>query len=392
MQLHQTYCPYRVCPLGAHSDHQFGKVTGFALDYGIRINYTPTPSEITITSHQFEGAARFTTQYVPQRQGDWADMLRGATLALREKTPISHGLTAEISGSLPIGGLSSSAAVILAYLNALCRVNVIRLTPNELIDTALWAENEYVGVSVGKLDQSCEVYCRKDHLLYLDTKDGSYENIPRSPNCPPFEIMILFSGLERKLAGSAFNMRVDEVKAAGYSLLAYAGMNYGKFADVRLRNIPCDVFESYKNRLPESFRKRATHFYTEFERVEKGAEAWKRGDLTTFGKLIFDSGWSSIHNYETGGEQLIRLYEIMCDTDGIFGGRFSGAGFSGCCMAIIDPSKRNEIKDRVTQEYLKTYPSLAGSFSVHFCSTADGVANQQAQLAGEISSDMAVAI
>jgi galactokinase/galacturonokinase len=382
--MQNSYCPYRVCPLGAHSDHQYGKVTGFALDYGIEIAYEKTSGNISIASHQFPGRAEFSVSYIPQRQNDWADMLRGATMGLRERVPLAYGIRAEINGSLPIGGLSSSAAVILAYLNAFCCVNSIQITPSELIDTALWAENEYVGVSVGKLDQSCEVYCKKDSLLYLDTMDGSYENIPRHENCPPFEIMILFSGLERKLAGSAFNMRVDELKAAGYSLMAYAGMNYGKFNDVRLRFIPRDVFESYESRLPENFRKRATHFYTEFERVEAGAQAWRMGDLKEFGRLVFESGWSSINNYETGGKELIRLYDIMRDTKGIYGGRFSGAGFSGCCMAIIDPSERDSIREKVTRDYLATFPDLASTFSMHHCNTADGVANQQVQMAEEM--------
>jgi galactokinase/galacturonokinase len=167
-------------------------------------------------------------------------------------------------------------------------------------------------------------------------------------------------------------MRVDELKAAAYALQGYADMEYGKFEDARLRNVPVGYFYQYQDRLPENWRKRATHFYTEMDRVHKGAEAWQKGDLTKFGEYVFASGYSSIHNYETGSPELIRLYELMRETDGIYGGRFSGAGFKGCCMAIIDPSKRDYIKERVTRGYLKSFPELAGKFSVHFCQTADG--------------------
>ena len=168
-------------------------------------------------------------------------------------------------------------------------------------------------------------------------------------------------------------MRVDELKSAAYALMAYAGMEYGRFADARLRDVPREVFEQYKDRLPENWRKRAAHFYTEFDRVERGAEAWRRGDLETFGALCFESGRSSIYNYETGSDELITLYDIMRTTDGIYGGRFSGAGFKGCCMALVDPAFRESIEERVTDEYLKVFPGLAGKFSVHFCHSEDGV-------------------
>lgn len=101
---------------------------------------------------------------------------------------------------------------------ALCRLNNITLQETELILLAKRVENEYVGVSCGKLDQSCEVLCRKDHLLYLDTKDDTYELIPTSPSMKPYKIAIFFSGLERSLVGSKYNMRQDECKAAAYAL------------------------------------------------------------------------------------------------------------------------------------------------------------------------------
>lgn len=370
-----AFCPYRICPMGAHSDHQHGKITGLAIDKGIHIAYGPKKNGvIEMTSLQFPKRAQWHISQVDAKPvGDWADYLRGATWALSRKYPLKVGLCGIIEGSLPIGGLSSSAAVIIAFLSALCRVNGLWLTQQEMIDTALMAEKDYVGVSVGKLDQSCEILSKKDHLLYLDTRDDSYELIPTHPDMKPYEIVIFFSGVERNLAGSKFNMRVDELKSAAYALMAFSGMEYGKFEDARLRNVPREIFEQYKDRLPENWRKRATHFYTEFERVEQGAEAWRRGDIETYGKLCFESGYSSIYNYQTGSDELISLYEIMQHTDGIYGGRFSGAGFKGCCMALIDPAYRESIERTVTEEYLKVFPALEGKYSVHICRSADGV-------------------
>ena len=370
-----AFTPYRICPIGAHSDHQLGRITGIAIDKGIHVAYGPKENGvIEIQSVQFSKRAQWHVEATPKtRENDWADHLRGATIALHKRYPLRRGLCAVFDGELPIGGLSSSAAVILTYLAALSKMNGITLTPEELITISKEAENKYVGVSCGKLDQSCEVYCKKDHLLFMDMRDDSYELIPQHPDMKPYKIAIFFSGLERSLAGSAFNMRVDECRSAAYALKAYGGLPYGKFEETNLRDVPYDVYLQYKDKLPESWRKRAEHWYTEYQRVLAGAEAWRKGDLEEFGRLCFESGRSSIENWETGSPELKTLYEIMLKTPGIYGGRFSGAGFKGCCMALIDPDYEESITENVTREYLKAFPHLEGKYSVHICQSADGV-------------------
>lgn len=370
-----AFTPYRVCPIGAHSDHQLGKITGFAINKGIHIAYGPKENGvIEIQSLQFDRRAQWHVEATPKvKENDWADHLRGATIALNKRYPLRRGLCAVLDGELPIGGLSSSAAVIITYLSALCKMNGIKLTPDELITISKEAENKYVGVSCGKLDQSCEVYCKKNHLLYMDLKDDTYELIPQSAQMKPYKFAIFFSGLERSLASSAFNMRVDECRSAAYALKAFAGMEYEKFEKTNLRDVPRDVYEQYKNKLPENWRKRAEHWYTEFDRVERGAEAWRSGDIEAYGKLSFESGYSSIYNWVTGSPELIKLYEIMTETDGIYGGRFSGAGFKGCCLGIIDPAYEESIIENVTKKYLKDFPLLKEKFSIHICESADGV-------------------
>ena len=370
-----AFCPYRISPLGAHIDHQYGKINGLALDKGIHIAFSPKRNGVVeLKSLNFPKRAQFHVNGIPeQKVGDWADHMRGAAKMLGEKYPLRTGLSAVIEGTLPVGGLSSSAAVIIAFLTALAQVNGIALGEWETIMMAKAAENRYVGVNCGKLDQSCEVLCRKDQLLYMDCRDDSYELIPMNPTMKPFRIAVLFSGLERSLATSAYNLRQDECKAAAYSLLAWAGMEYGKFGDTRLRDVPVEVFEAYKDRLPDSFRKRATHYFNEIARAEAGAEAWRRGDLDAYGQLVFESGRSSVENYECGCPELITMYDIMTATDGIYGGRFSGAGFKGCCMALIDPDKAEDVQQTVTEKYLRAYPHLEGKYSFHLCDSADGV-------------------
>lgn len=370
-----AFCPYRICPVGAHSDHNLGKITGLAIDKGIHIAYSPKLNGVVeMTSLQFPKRAQWHIASVPEKkQNGWADYLRGATLSLEKNHRLKVGICGVIEGSLPIGGLSSSAAVTIAFLEALCAVNGIQLAPQEIIDIAYDAEKNYVGVSIGKLDQSCEVLSKKDHLLYLDTRDDSYELIPVNPSMKPWKIAIFFSGLEHSLAGSKYNMRVDELRSGVYALQAFAGMEYGKFKDAMARDVPREVYEQYKDRLPVQWARRCEHWYTEYDRVERAAEAWRRGDIEEYGRISFESGWSSIHNWESGAPEQIRLYEIMTRTDGIYGGRFSGAGFKGCCMALIDPAYEESIREKVTREYLKAFPAMEGKYEVFICESADGV-------------------
>ena len=369
-----TFSPYRICPIGAHSDHNLGKITGFAIDKGIHIAYSPKHNGvIEMTSLQFPKRAQWHIREVGGKTGDWADYLRGATWALQKEHMLTTGLSGVIEGSLPIGGLSSSAAVILAFLDALCRVNRISLSPQELIRTALSAEKDYVGMNIGTLDQSCEVLCRKDHLLYLDCRDDSYELIPAPADMKPYRVAIFFSGLEHSLLSSRYNMRVDELRAGVYALQAFCGMDYGKFHEANARDVPYDVYLQYRDRLPAPWMRRCEHWYTEFRRVEAGAEAWRQGNIEEYGRLSFESGWSSIHNWESGAPEQIRLYDIMRETAGIYGGRFSGAGFKGCCMALIDPAKTDSIREEVTAKYLKDFPEMKGKYGVFICDTADGV-------------------
>ena len=373
-----SFSPYRICPIGAHSDHNLGKITGLAIDKGIHIAFSPKHNGvIEMQSLQFPKRAQWFSKEVGDKTGDWADYLRGATWALTKNHTLTAGLCGVIEGSLPIGGLSSSASVILAFLNALCKVNRIQLSPQELIDVAFDAEKNYVGVNVGTLDQSCEVLSKKDCLLYLDCKDNSYELIPAHPAMKPYKIAVFFSGLEHSLAGSKYNMRVDELRAGVYALQAFSGYDYGKFNQANARDLSWDIYQTYKDRLPVPWAKRCEHWYTEFRRVEAGAEAWRRGDIEAYGRLSFESGWSSIYNWESGAPEQIKLYEIMKETDGIYGGRFSGAGFKGCCMALIDPQKAGIIAERVEREYLTAYPEMRGKYSFHLCESADGIVNQK---------------
>lgn len=368
-----SFCPYRICPLGAHVDHQHGLVTGFALNYGIGIAYTINEDGLCqVVSHNFEKRKRFNVKDILERQNDWCDYIRGAVKVLQKNYELSKGIDAYIYGELPVGGLSSSAAIIISFLKAICDANSIELTNQQLIDYSYKSETEFMGMSIGKLDQSCEVLSKKDKLLVLDTNTGEYETVEMKNKSQEYEFLIIHSGAERLLASSAYNIRVDECKSAAFIVNSYLEI-YNKFKDTYLSDLSYEDFLKYQDKMPDNFRKRAEHFYFENERVKKGKVAWINGDIVEFGKLVSESGKSSIELYEAGSPLLIDLYNIIINIEGVYGTRFMGGGFNGACLAIIDPKYENKIIEEIKNKYGIAHKEYASKMSVFVCESSDGV-------------------
>lgn len=371
---YHIFSPYRVCPLGAHVDHQHGLVTGFAFDMGVDLLFNVSEDGmVNLRSLNFDGDITLDiTRPTQMRDGGWGDYARGAKYALKKRFKLRRGIQGVIKGSLPIGGLSSSAAVLIAYVMAFAKANGITLTPMEVVKIASEAEREYIGLNNGILDQSCIALSEKDALLFLDTDSEQYRIIRRNPRMADFDITIIFSGLTRTLVNSDYNLRVAECKTAAWNMMAYTDMPLKSLDKTFLRDVPKEIYDLTRDKMPPRFARRAEHFYSEYKRVRKGVTAWETGNLTLFGQLSFESCQSSIDNYECGSEELIAIYNIMRQTDGVYGGRFSGAGFKGACVALTDPSKREEIRQHITEEYLRLFPEYADTFEMHFCKTDNG--------------------
>ena len=371
---YHIFSPYRVCPLGAHVDHQHGLVTGFAIDKGVDLWFTPrNDGEVHLESRTFEGLVNFNVTMASQvKEGNWGDYARGAKYALRKRFVLRYGIDGVIQGSLPVGGLSSSAAVLIAYVMAFAKANDIELKPMEIVKIASEAEREYVGLNNGILDQACIALGQKDGLLFLDCDTDEYRIIKRHPKMPEMEIGIFFSGLTRSLVSSDYNLRVSECKTAAWNMLAYTDQPLKVFDKTFLRDIPKETFERTRDMMPNRFARRAEHFYSEYRRVRQGVMAWESGNLNLFGKLSFDSCESSIHNYECGSPELISIYQIMRGLPGVYGGRFSGAGFKGACIALINPAYKEQIQEELTRQYLEQYPEYEQTFGVYFVKPDDG--------------------
>ena len=371
---YHIFSPYRVCPIGAHVDHQHGLVTGFAIDKGVDLWFNVREDAmVNLISLSFDGEVHLDLSKRSEvKEKHWGDYARGAKYALKKRFELTRGIDGVLKGSLPVGGLSSSAAVLIAYVMAFAKANEIRLQPFEIVQIASEAEREYIGLNNGLLDQACIALGRKDGLLFLDCDSNEWRIINRNPKMPPFEIGIFFSGLTRSLVNSDYNLRVFECKTAAWNMLAYQNQPLKTFDKTFLRDIPKAAFDNTRDMMPLRFAKRAEHFYSEYRRVRQGVTAWESGNLQLFGKLSFDSCESSIHNYECGSPELISIYNIMRPLQGVYGGRFSGAGFKGAVIALVDPQYKESIEKELTEKYLAEYPEYSETFKVYSVKPDDG--------------------
>lgn len=163
----KTFCPYRICPLGAHIDHQYGVVSGTSVDIGITFGYEKIEnSKIIVSSQDYEGIYEFDINSNIHRCMDWADYFRGVIEELKKKYKLIYGLKGTFKGDLPSGGISSSSSSQIAFLSAICKINNIVLNKEEVIELVYQVEHEFMGLSVGILDPSCEVLGKKDSMLF----------------------------------------------------------------------------------------------------------------------------------------------------------------------------------------------------------------------------------
>ncbi|MGP6146523.1 GHMP family kinase ATP-binding protein [Jeotgalibaca sp. A122] len=366
--------PLRICPLGAHSDHQAGRVTGMTLDSSVDMVYSPTEDGyIRVQSLDFPDKELFhishESEYIP---GFWGNYIRGAVLSLQQDHVLKKGLNAIVSGKLPIGGLSSSAAVTTAYLMALCDVNDISVSKLDLIQYSHWVETKFIGLKNGILDQSANILSMDNQLMIMDCKTNEFNMVHKGASMPEFEVVVVYSGISKDLISTDFNSRVDEVRVAGWLLQELSGQDLTPLNQLQLRDIPVEVYEQYKDQLPERFRKRAAHYYTEQARVAKGAEFWEQGDLESFGQLMFESGESSFYQYESGIPEMQTIYYLLRKCKGVYGARPSGAGYRGAVIGLVDPAYKEAIKAFIDSEYPKHHPEYKDVYAVNFCKTADG--------------------
>jgi galactokinase/galacturonokinase len=363
--------PYRICPLGAHIDHQGGSVLGMTINACTLMAFYPRDdSIINMRSKNYPGKVKFDLRDIPESTSSfWGVYPRAAAMALQEKHNVERGVAGLLDGMLPGCGLSSSASVLLAYLHAFAAANSIELQPWDYVHLTRRAENKYIGLNNGILDQASIVFGRRGHMLHIDTKEEKVTQLPDRLGENHYRILVAYSGYSRELTTSGYNTRVDECRSAALQLSRMAGCAPAQV----LSDVGQDIFFRYGHRLEQHIGRRAKHFFNETQRVHAGLAAWDKGIIEEFGRLMSESCKSSIEQYECGVQALYDLQQIVSAADGIIGSRFMGGGFGGCVVGFVKPSHADVAAADIQASYRKLHPEVADQAAVYLAQSDDGV-------------------
>ncbi|MDF2537201.1 MAG: galactokinase [Herbinix sp.] len=348
------FAPGRVNLIGEHTDYNGGHVFPSALTIGtyaaVRLNQDKT---LRFYSMNFENLGVITSSVeglVNKTEDDWANYPKGTIWAFKQKGySIEQGMDVLYYGNIPNqSGLSSSASieVLTGYiLKELFQLD-IDLTQIALISQ--FAENKFIGVSCGIMDQFAIAMGKADHAIFLDTSDLSYEYAPiKLPNA---KIVIACSNKKRGLGDSKYNERRKECEDALKDLQSVVKIN-------SLGELTEDEFEANKGAIKNPVQcKRAKHAVYENQRTIKAIQALKENKIKEFGELMNASHVSLRDDYEVTGIELDTLVEASWKQDGVIGSRMTGAGFGGCTVSIVE----NDKVDRFIEEVGKTYETKIG--------------------------------
>lgn len=326
--------PGRVNLIGEHTDYNAGFVMPLALERGTTFQVQPRDDQQLIVH-----ALRFNAHdqadlgnLAAGTHGDWRDYVRGTAQALLDAGYPLQGAEINIDGDLPLsGGLSSSASLEVGLAFSLLHAQGITIAPAELAKIAQRAEIEYAHVNCGIMDQLSIAAGVAGHATLIDCRSLEIEAVPI-----PAEVAVLVidSGVPRTLAGSAYNQRRAECEQA-VAILQQLDSNI-----TYLRDVSSDLLAQAveQDRFEDVIYRRARHVVSENERVHKAAAAFRAGDFGYVGELMNESHWSLRDDYEVSGPELDQLTELLRDMPGVWGARLTGAGFGGCCVALVEAS------------------------------------------------------
>ena len=365
--------PLRICPVGAHVDHQAGRLIGMAIDRALWLAFVPNGERrVRLYSRCFDEQVELDLAGpLGPASGHWADFLKGAVWALRgQGVAVEQGWDGYLDSNTPIGGLSSSAASGLAFLTAFQVAGGRPWSREENVQMHYRLERQYVGVKVGLNDPTMISHSIQGHVVHLDCLTDEWRHLAWG-GARQDTWCLLFSGVGRSLTGTPYNRRVEECLEAAARLVESSGVKTE--AQLALGRIPQDVFDAYAGRLPENLRRRAEHYYSEVERVDRAAEAWTAGDTAALGRLMNESCESSIQSYQSGAPPLIELARIARQAPGCCGCRFSGGGFGGFCIALVDSERVEETLAYIEREYKARQPQYAQHYQALKCRDANGL-------------------
>lgn len=355
--------PGRVNLLGEHTDYNDGFVFPMAVDRAAWVAAAPSGSpETTIAALDLDAEARFSLEALPEPQRDWADYPRGVAWALQDSGFDLNGMAAAVSSDVPMGaGLSSSAAIEVAFAYAWQQTSGFELDRRGLALACQRAENRYVGVNCGIMDQMTSALGIAGHALMLDCRSLVAEPMPLPAGVA---VVVADSGVRRELATSEYNVRRAQCEQA-VAILSEHLPGIRALRDVSLADL-----ERLRGHLPEVVYRRARHVVSDIARVQEAAGALRRNDVVAFGILMKDCHVSLRDDYEVSSPELDRLSEAAWEVPGCYGARLTGAGFGGCIVALAATEAVGELQAHVAADYERAFGRRP---AVYVCHSANGV-------------------
>ena len=355
--------PGRVNLIGEHTDYNDGFVLPAAIDRTIEFAARPRNDNVVHAySIDFRDHVEFRLDAIENDEAHpWSNYLRGVLKFLQEE---GHGLAgADIAfgGDVPReAGLSSSAAVEVGAVALAMKLFEIELDPLEAVRLARRAENEFVNVPCGIMDQFACAFGKSDHALFLDCRDLSYRYVPLSPRV---KIVVCYSGLRRALASSEYEIRLKQCRQA-VAQLGTTGL-----AVKSLREIDLTDLEIASHSLSEILLKRARHVVSENDRVLKAVKDLEKDDLDSFGRLMVASHESLRDDYEVSCRELDVLVDLALNQPGVLGARMTGAGFGGCTVNLVRADAADPFAEAIKEGYSKATGLKA---EIYVCKASDG--------------------
>ena len=332
--------PGRVNLIGEHTDYNSGFVLPMAIDRAVWIALRPRDDRrVALRSIDFRQTAVIELDELAHAQGGWVEYVRGVAWSLGQAghAPMG-GWSGVMTGNVPRGaGLSSSAALELAVARAFAATSGLAWDPAEMARVAQRAENEWVGVRCGIMDQMISAAGQDGHCLLIDCRSLETRSVPLPPNT---SVMILDTATRRGLVDSAYNERRAQCEAAA----AFFGVS-------ALRDVDVPTFERRAKELDPDMRKRARHVVTENARTLRAATALERGDAAEAGWLMDESHRSLRDDFEVSREELDTIVTIARSNAGCYGARMTGAGFGGCAVALVEAGAAADIARDISHRY-----------------------------------------
>jgi galactokinase len=347
--------PGRVNMIGEHTDYNDGYVFPIAIDRSVLVAASARADRtVRLYAADFDQRDRFSLdQIVHVEQQRWSNYQRGVATVLEERGFHLPGLDVAMASDVPIAaGLSSSAAIEVGMAVTWQTISGFEMERTELALLCQRAENTFVGVNCGIMDQFISALGRAGAALLIDCRTLDYKPVGLPAGSA---VVIMDTRVQRGLADSAYNTRRAECEKGVRLLQAH-------LPSIRaLRDVPPALFERYAGELPENVRKRCRHVVYEDERVLEGIAALERGDPAAFGELMVASHISLRDDYEVSCAELDAMVEAAWDAPGVIGARMTGGGFGGCAVALVEAERAEAFSTQVAAAYeVKTgiVPSL----------------------------------